>query len=419
MLMCHIINYLQKEGHRLLYYFCQATRKTTAIDVVRGLLWMLLTQDRSLIGPLRQDYEQKGKMLFQDSNSLGVLGAMLTGILSNNRDAKIAIVIDALDECDTGLDHLLHLLVQLSKSTRTVVSSRNWPNIANGLSVAREKLHIVLERNDDKVSGAVGVYIRRKVDQLATLKGYDQKTYNEVSTYLRHWANGTFLWVSLVCQQLADNEVSAADTYGILRSYPKDLDELYRRIMAQISRLRPERRYLCFKMLSLLCSCCYPIDLSGLAFILEAGLSLEQITKECRGLLVFQSSAVYFVHQSAKEFLLRESPKTNVFGGAGYQHTWVLTRLIHAMSTSLGRNMMDTFRAGTPMALLQYACVYWIDHFIKSDPNRQEQQVIVYSFLEKHFLHWVETLSRLQFLFKGIDGLLALWKACKVRIVHL
>ncbi|KAF3802625.1 Vegetative incompatibility protein HET-E-1 [Colletotrichum gloeosporioides] len=412
MLMCHTINYLRGQGHKPLYYFCQATRKTTATDVVRGLLWLLLTEDRSLIEPLRHDYEQKGEMLFQDSNSLGVLCAILTRILSDSPGVKVTIVVDALDECETDLDRLLGLLMTLSKIARTIVSSRDLPRIANGLSVAKDKLRIVLGNNKDKVDE----YIRYKVNQLATLRGYDQETYNKVSNYLRLQANGTFLWVSLVCEQLADNEVSAADTYSILSSYPKGLDEVYQRILDQISGMRSERKHLCFKTISLFGICCNSISSEGLSTIFGPSCSLEQITKECRGLLIFQNNAIYLVHQSVKEFWFRKSTTNSVFGDVESQHTWLLSRLIQTMSKDLrGKDdkVAISFRANTPMSLLQYACVYWIDHFIKSNIERQEQQDIVYHFLETHFLHWVEALSRLRLLFKGIDGLVELLEACK------
>lgn len=359
MLMCHTINCLQDPDHKLLYYFCQATRKTTATDVVRGFLWLLLKNDRSLINPLRRNYEQKGEMLFQDSNSWGVLCAMLTSILSDHPRRKFPIVVDALDECEIGLDDLLHLLITLSKRARTIVSSRDLPKITNGLSVAKDKLRIVLKNNKEKINE----YIRYKVNELAKRKGYDQKTQNDVSDYLKPKANGTFLWVSLVCEQLAEHELLATDAYSVLSSYPKGLDEVYQRILNQISGMMSERKHICFKIISLFSICYSPISSKGLASILkiEPPCSLELITKECRGLLVCQNSAVYLVHQSAKEFWLRKCTRNSVFGDVESQHTWLLSRLIHAMSIELRRNdynMAIPSRPSPPMSLLQYACVY-------------------------------------------------------------
>ncbi|KAH9233141.1 hypothetical protein K456DRAFT_1725235 [Colletotrichum gloeosporioides 23] len=419
MLMCHTINCLRDQGRRPLYYFCQATRKTTATDVVRGLLWSLLMEDRSLIQPLRHDYEQKGEMLFQDSNSWGVLCAMLTSILSDHPGVKVTIVVDALDECETGLDDLLRFLTTLSKIARTIVLSRDLPKITNGLGVAKDKLRIVLKNNKEKINE----YIRYRVNQLAKLKGYDQKTQNDVSDYLKRKANGTFLWVSLVCQQLADNELLAADTYSALSSYPKGLEEVYQRILDQISGMMSERKHICFKILSLFGICYSPISSKGLTSILklEPPCSLEQITKECRGLLGFQDSIAYLVHQTAKKFWLNKCTRNSVFGDAESQHTWLLSRLIQAMSSELRRNddNMDVpFRPSPPMSLLQYACVYWIDHFINSNIKCRQQQDDVYRFLDKHFLHWVEALCRLKFLSKGIDGLLGILKAYKDRNVR-
>lgn len=56
--------------------------------------------------------------------------------------------------------------------------------------------------NAAQVSQAVDTYIRHKMDQLASVKGYDGTTKNIVEEYLTANANGTFLWVGLVIHSL-------------------------------------------------------------------------------------------------------------------------------------------------------------------------------------------------------------------------
>lgn len=119
-------------------------------------------------------------------------------------------VIDALDECVTNLSQLLDLTAQESSKysqVKWIVSSRNWSQIEERLDTSTKKAKLSLELNAESVASAVDVYIKRKVDQLAETKNYEPSTKDTVRDYLRFNANGTFLWVALVCQALANPNV--------------------------------------------------------------------------------------------------------------------------------------------------------------------------------------------------------------------
>ena len=63
-------------------------------------------------------------------------------------------------------------------------------------------MDLSLELNDEDIYAAVKTYIKYKVSELADDKDYDDKTQVEVEDYLSSNANGTYLWVALVCQNL-------------------------------------------------------------------------------------------------------------------------------------------------------------------------------------------------------------------------
>jgi hypothetical protein len=80
------------------------------------------------------------------------------------------------------------------------VSSRNWPNIEAQLEQAGHKLS--LELNANSVAAAVDIFIQQKIDQLAQEKQYKAEIRSAMLQHLTLNANGTFLWVALVCQDL-------------------------------------------------------------------------------------------------------------------------------------------------------------------------------------------------------------------------
>lgn len=114
-----------------------------------------------------------------------------------------------------------------------IVSSRNWPDIEKDLNTATRKLRLCLELNEASVSKAVTAYVRFKVHRLAERNKFKPDTRDVVQSYLLRNAHGTFLWVALVCQNLA--KVPDRKVQKKLTAFPPGLDTLYRRIMDLIS----------------------------------------------------------------------------------------------------------------------------------------------------------------------------------------
>lgn len=122
-------------------------------------------------------------------------------MLEDPRSSNTILAIDALDECEIGRDRLLELITKPSFA-KWIVSSRNWLDIDRKLSMAEKKVKLQLELNHQLLSSAVDSYIRSKVDELARIKHYEEETRTAVANHLSSHADGTFLWVALVWQEL-------------------------------------------------------------------------------------------------------------------------------------------------------------------------------------------------------------------------
>lgn len=137
MLLCGIIDELEKlpvNTRVLSYFFCQATdvRLNNATAVLRGLIYLLLSQQPALISHVRSKHVYAGKQLSEDANSWDALSKILITLLKDPKLQNVFLVIDALDECQTGPNQLLDLVVQissLSQKVKLLVSSRNSPGI--------------------------------------------------------------------------------------------------------------------------------------------------------------------------------------------------------------------------------------------------------------------------------------------------
>jgi hypothetical protein len=240
MLLCGIINELEKSMSKidiLSYFFCQATdaRINHPIAVLRGLLYLLLNQQPSLVLHVQKKHDHAGKALFEDANAWIALCEIFTNILRDPHLNNTYLIIDALDECETDLPKLLDFIVQqslVSSRVKWIVSSRNWPGIEERLERAGHKVRLCLELNTESISTAVGSFIHHKVFQLAEGKKYDDKIRATVLDYLSLHADGTFLWIALVCQNL--EKTPRWKAVAKLSAFPPGLDSLYERMITQI-----------------------------------------------------------------------------------------------------------------------------------------------------------------------------------------
>lgn len=429
MLLCGIVNELVNSTPptTVSFFFCQATdnRINNATAVLRGLLYLLVKEQLPLISHLRESYDDSGKQCFEGTNAWVALSKILIGILNDGRLHETYFVIDALDECTTGLDLLLNFIVRESatrSNVKWIVSSRNWPSIERGLDAAVQKAILSLELNGNSVSTAVDIYVRLKVDELK----YDNNTRDVVRHYLSSNAGGTFLWVALVCRQLAG--LPEWKVQKKLKEFPPGLDAFYGRMIAQIRDSEDaEDAALCKSILAVVSAVRRPITLDELAAFVDmpeevytSYEALKDIIGLCGSFLTLRERTISFVHQSAKDFLLGEAVREIFPSGIEDIHHTVFSRSLHIMSGTLQRDIYSLGAPGSsindtklpdpdPLASTRYACVYWVDHLHdwQSSDNIKHPDVfqdggIIDGFLRQHYLHWLEALSLCRSMPQGI-----------------
>jgi hypothetical protein len=431
MLLCGIINEIKKslpKSDLLSYFFCQATdsRINNATAVLRGLIYMLVNQQPFLLSHVLNKYEQAGKLLFQDANAWVALSEVLTNILQDPNLQSTYLIVDALDECADGLSALLDFVVQTSSTSpciKWLVSGRNWPQIEERLEQAESKVRLSLELNAESVSAAVNNFIRHKVHQLAQEKKYDDKTQDAVLQHLFSNANDTFLWVALVCQNL--KSIPRARIRARLTSFPPGLDSFYERMMTQICRSDDSK--LCKQILATVATVYAPItltELTSLVDMLEDASddidSLHEIIGLCGSFLTIRKDRIYFVHQSAKDYLLAKAFSEIFLSGRGEIHHEIFLKSLKVISRTLRRDIYGLRAMGypieevvrpdpDPLAASRYLCINWVDHLLdwSSDTDlnhelRRPDKDAVQTFLQTKYLYWLEALSLCRSMSEGV-----------------
>lgn len=230
MLMCGIIDELRLSGQILSYFFCQQTDSelNNASCILRGLMFTLVTQCPGLISNIRSKYDIQGKSLFESKNAWVSLKALFYEMIQSPHMNPTVMLIDALDECATGRSEFLSFIQHCIKLNvprmKWILSSRtHWSDIEEALRNIKQRQVLQLDLNQDLVSSAINSYVTYQTDRLASTKMYSEETKRDVRNILQTNANGTFLWVALVCDKLAN--VPRRRAVHEAHTYPPGLDD--------------------------------------------------------------------------------------------------------------------------------------------------------------------------------------------------
>ena len=208
----------------LSYFYIQGTdsKLNTATAVLRSLIWMTLLQNPSLISHLEKEYDPTGPRYFE-TNIFQALSKVFDNMLVDPSLSRVYLIVDALDECVDKQRTSYTSTFKLRDGCKIIelVSSRYRSDIESQLRGGDGWARLDLELNAQSISRVVDAYIDYKLSKL----NYDEPLRAQVADELHKRADGTFLWVALVCKTLELTD----DYYAIeiLQEMPSDLKSLY------------------------------------------------------------------------------------------------------------------------------------------------------------------------------------------------
>ncbi len=187
---------------------------------------------------------------------------------------------------------------------------------------------------------------------------------------------------------------------------------------------------LCKRILASIAIVYRPVTLKELTSLVDMPKNISQnlewlaeIIGLCGSFLTIREDIVYFVHQSAKDYLMTNAFATIFLFEREEAHYEIFSRSLEVMSRTLQRDIYSLGALGYPTELvkqrdpdpliaLRYSCIYWVDHlcdwnFDCHADQRVELQDggIVDVFIRKKFLYWLEALSLCRSVSKGVLGM--------------
>lgn len=148
--------------------------------------------------------------------------------------------------------------------------------------------------------------------------------------------------------------------------------------------------------------------------------SLVEIIGLCGSFLTLRNRTIYFVHQSAKDFLLTKASSEIFPSGIEEGHYTIFSRSLLVMSKSLRRDIYGLCAPGFPidkvklpgpdlLAPVRYLCIYWVDHLSNTILHKTSMSIddlhdegTIHQFLCKKYLYWLEALGLLRGILGGV-----------------
>jgi len=252
--------------------------------------------------------------------------------LTDSNAGQIYFLIDALDECDKSsrgfrqafLASLADLfsVQQGSESihVKLLITCRSESDILDELNHLRGLMHI----DSGKINADLFKYIRTKVDELFTRKSYSSILKFDIQNALSEKAEGTFLWVSLVLEDISKAAI-LSQVRKRLQSLSSSLSEVYSQIWDKIQKKDVENARF---ILQWVVTARRPLTVDKLAMTCALGSerwdkntvptadTLDELNdgfKICEPLVYLDSATktINLIHQSAKDYLLEENLEGN------------------------------------------------------------------------------------------------------------
>lgn len=326
------------------YFFFKDDNETQASAdfALCSILHQLVSSDNRLITAVMKEYRAKEDKLFSDVDALW---NVFINTISLSTLPSIICVLDALDECSIGTrDQLIRKIVEVfsdyAKLTgpkshaklKLLTTSRPLASIEKAFTKI-SKIRLKAENESEAVEEDIGRVIHARINDLAGSKNFSAELQNKLQTHLTGNADRTFLWVSLILQQI-ENSMSAseASVEAIISSVPRTLDALYEKILSEAEdqdRLRKllhiivgAKAYLSLAELNIALHIdSSNADYTSLRRQCEPSAGMENFIKSLCGPFVrISSSHVYLVHQTAKEFLVQQQKPTGITP-SGWKHS--------------------------------------------------------------------------------------------------
>ncbi|KIW24505.1 hypothetical protein, variant [Cladophialophora immunda] len=321
-------------------------------------------------------------------------------------------VIDALDECrDSDRRELIDAITGTQvPNLKFLVTSRPYEHIRREVCRKRNTqiplIHLQGDRGPtaDAIVQEIRLVVESRVDETADLFNLEPDERELMKTQLESVPNRTYLWITLVFDGLMDSKrgLDKSDIMDLTRKLPQSANDAYEKILMKSLDPGEARR-----LLHVILAAKRPLSLTEMSIAMAfKGVDCERQRTSAEGRIIPESrmrghlrdicglfvavvdNKVYLLHQTAREFLIRDTTKDTA-------EEWEALELSGDARTEDGpgsylwKHSIDPADCNSVLAetciqyllselvkknasMLEYSATYWADHYRQSKEGYQE-----------------------------------------------
>jgi len=324
------------------YFFFKdgVEHRMDASDALAAILHQLFTQDvtGSLIQHAIPSHKQHGPALKQNFSELW---RILTKCLDDEAAGEVICLLDALDECNQNgkalMENLRDFYVRehepsASSQLKFIITSRPYLNLETvfgTFSKTPKYIHLDGDDKSDEISKDIDLVIDDMMPVIAG--GLTAEDRLQISQRLKKMDNRTYLWLHLTFDIIKERQSRYSrrkDIEALLSDLPKEVAGAYEQILNRSPD--PTRTEV---ILELVLAATKPLTLDeanyALVLAFEEGRlpshakldlyprqSFKGVVKDLCGLFInVFHDRLFFLHQTAREFLLAQDDSPNKWQG--------------------------------------------------------------------------------------------------------
>ncbi|KAL7924341.1 hypothetical protein ACQKWADRAFT_267042 [Trichoderma austrokoningii] len=324
----YLIDHGLPQSATICYFFFKDQDQNTSRQALCAVLHQLFSQKPHLIKYAMPQFRTDGQGLI---NSTASLWKILRGAVRDPEAGSIVIVFDALDECTESelaslirnVESQFHRDHLNDGKLKYLLTCRPYEQITlqfHGLFNAFLNIRIPGEEESEAISQEINYVITHRVDQLSAKKKLSSDSKDYLKTRLQETPHRTYLWVYLMFDYLEKEgfKKTPKGIKSVIDTLPKTVNEAYEQILKKSKQDQEVQ-----KALSIILAARRPLTLSEMNIAMSIrhdgttqtfhNLDLEdesdfelRLRSWCGLFISIHHGKVYFLHQTAREFLLAD-----------------------------------------------------------------------------------------------------------------
>ncbi|RKK56090.1 hypothetical protein BFJ69_g17672 [Fusarium oxysporum] len=394
----YLIDHGLPRSTTICYFFFKDQDQNTVRQALCALLHQLFSLKPPLIEHAMPQFRNDGQGLINSTESLW---KVLRNAIKDPQVGPVIMVLDALDECaESEFTDLMRNVESQFRSDQLgygklkyLLTCRPYDQIVSkfrGLLDAFPNIRIPGEEESETISQEVNRVIAHRVNQLSKKKGLVPHIKSHLEKRLQETTHRTYLWVYLVFDYLEkdDFKKTLKGVESAVATLPRSINEAYEQILNK-TKEDPMVR----KVLSIILAASRPLTLSEMNVAVNIDytsrsihdLDLEddedfktRLRTWCGLFVSIHQSNIYFIHQTAREFLLADLASPTTVSSALHWHQSIAIQEAHAVLAELCVLYLNFFNFNVSLptdlngktgrsldryTFLEYSAQTWGTHF--------------------------------------------------------